>query len=394
MIRSATAGLLTAVLLAPQPAAAAAGAWKVKLRIPGQVLVSDLVAGSGGSAWLVGNRTDGRQASYFFDGRRWRSAPLPEGAHVAGLPGMPPSLAASSAGAWALSQADYRYEDEPGDDQADPCAADPAAGRRAAAGSGIEIKRPAKLLRWKNGRWVGARTFKDVAVQTIAARGEEVFAFGLTRAGKSVMLRFSGGRWRTARLPLHVWEARVTGRNVWVQGFGLKDGSQQVRRFDGVKWHDTRLGRALPADLQPTGNRPGRSTMVTSMAVSNGGRASVSGYITRDRLCPGDETEFAKAEPFLLRFKNGTWRKVPLKGMKGLQINEHVPDGRGGFYAVADTAFGHDGDVSAIMRGTSGGAWTREKLPQGRPIGTLTAIPGGGHWAVTLTGGSTLVLRR
>ena len=80
--------------------------------------------------------------------------------------------------------------------------------------------------------------------------------------------------------------------------------------------------------------------------------------------------------------------------MKGLQINEHVPDGRGGFYAVADTAFGHDGDVSAIMRGTSGGVWTREKLPQGRPIGTLTAIPGGGHWAVVLTGRSTLVLRR
>jgi len=396
MIRVATAGLLTTVLLAPQPAAATPGTWKVKRKIPGQILVSDLVAGPGGSAWLVGYPMDGgsRQVSLFFDGRKWHRAPLPKGTFVAG-PDMPPDLAASSAGTWALSQADYRYADEPGPGRAGPCAAARAVvERRAGAASGIEIKSPAKLLRWKNGRWTHAKTFKNVAAHTITTRGKEVFAFGTSKAGKEVMLRFSGGRRRTSELPFHVRDAQVAGRNVWVRGFAQKDGSNQVLRFDGAKWHDTRLGRVLPADSPPTANKPGRSTMVTSMAVSSGGRVSVSGFVIRDEFCPDNETEFAKAEPFLLHLKNGTWRKNPLKGMKGLQINEHVPDGRGGFYAMVDSAFGHGGDISTIMRGTPKGVWTRERLPKGHAIGTLTAIPGGGHWAVVLTGRSTLVLRK
>lgn len=401
MLRVAAAGVVSVVLLSPVPAEAAAGSWRVKAKIPGQVAFTELVAGSARSAWMVGYRVDpesnglgGKQVSSFFDGTKWRPAPMPKGAGVAGLPGMPPTLAASGAGAWALSPGEYESDEspEPGD-QVDPCAAGRAAAEPRAAG-GIKIKTPSKVLRWNHGKWTYAKTFKDVALHAIAVRGKEVFAFGVTKAEKNVMLRFDGRHWRKSEPPLHAWDVQTVGRDVWVQGFGEKDGTQQVWRFDGTKWFDTGLQRALPADYAPTKDKPGLSTLVTSMSSSGRGQVSVGGHVTRDGLCPGNETEFGKAEPFLLHFDGKTWRRDALKGMKGLQIDEQVPDGRGGLYATVSDALGFDGRTYTVMHGTPGGTWTRETLPKGLETHAISAIPGGGFWVGATGKRSSFILRK
>lgn len=344
--------LAAGVLLVPAAANAAPSAWKTvkTTNLRGDERILELAAGSPNAAWALGSRGYNKLTwiGYHWNGKKWRSTPLPKGldAPLDGPGGYTTlgggtTLSASSArNAWAL------------------------------AGNPSDT-RPIKILRWTGERWVIAKTVKNLALTTIAAVGsQQAMAFGTTRKGSPVVLKFDGRRWTTAKTPMSVSDTAVTRKHVWASGENARTGALEVRRYDGRRWTSSTIAGLLPKNVEPTQDRPGRIIGFSDISSSGPGQVTVSGRSMVTAPLSKDP-EPSKDEPFLLSGDGQKWKADPLKGW---DVRAHAADGRGGLYAIAMSP---DLFTQTILHRSKQGNWTRDRLPKSElTADALARVPG------------------
>ncbi|MDX6743443.1 hypothetical protein [Actinocorallia sp. A-T 12471] len=327
--RRAVVALAAAVaLLAPAGPAHAAPGWTTLLKDPSIGFVTALHAASARSLWafvtVEGTQpnTDVTQARHW-DGKKWRTYPLPVNGHVSSADSSSPS------DVWAYVS--------PVPDQPETGAA---------------------ILHWDGRSWtVSHRPRREQASEsliTALGKGRAVTTV-FTPKGTRVLTR-SGGRWtgRTASgLGLSpVWP--LSTRNMWALGDRLKgSGNEYVHHFDGAKWRR----RQPPKALLKMGEKeclriwPGlpRSECPTGWVSALVPHSAKNVLAVVRFMHPTELTT-------VLRWNGSRWVRVP--GHWPVTLYRTEADGKGGFWAVG-------GSDDKLVRHYRAGVMTRVAAPKG-----------------------------
>jgi hypothetical protein len=347
---SLTAVSLTTGALAGVPARAGASAtnWRIVATVhygPGGNAsgYSAVVALAKDDAWVFGGTNPGGTSSptaEIWNGRGWRSSPLP-----AGLTGFVAAADASSArNVWAV-----------GDGYA---------------------------LRWNGTKWLVAKTWSQTGQLTsvAAVNRNDVWVFGSSPFGGGASLgswHFNGRAWIRARgLANSIYRASAVARHdIWAITAGPRGGS--VVRYNGHAWTRVRSARSALANTQ----------LENVLAMS---RTSV--WVSGITPANGQNARL------VLAHWNGTrWSRF-VAHWDVEQPERFAPDGTGGIWIPVVT--GGLEPATWILHLSHGGRWSRTQVAAsgatGVGIGDLALIPGttslwGSGGLLTTTGGDATI---
>ncbi|MEO3781862.1 hypothetical protein ABGB12_00915 [Actinocorallia sp. B10E7] len=224
------------------------------------------------------------------------------------------------------------------------------------------------LLHWDGRRWSLVRHWDARIVSAVAATGKHgVWVFDSQRPRA---LRFDGRRWRKAKTPISIWGAKAHGKTIWAWGFDKNDRARVVR-FDGRRWKTVDPGALLPEQTR-------KSITLFDAPVIDGKDVWMVGYHISDW-----KDENSKENSFLLRYKNGKWRKEKTDPAVPIGF-EPVPDGRGGLWFLASEDTSDPDGVSEedlfLTHRTASGRWTERFLGhvvRGTPgVADMVRLPG------------------
>ncbi|MEO3788404.1 hypothetical protein ABGB12_34175 [Actinocorallia sp. B10E7] len=231
-------------------------------------------------------------------------------------------------------------------------AADASSGSNiwAVGGGSFDGQGSAYLLHWNGERWKLARRWKStfpLTISTTGRRGVWVFDSLQSRA-----LRFDGRRWHKVKTPVPVWDAAARGKTVWAWGLS-RHGKTEAVHFNGRRWRPAGPGALLPKQTEES------MTTFTEPVFAGENVWMVANHIAN---WTDDDP---KIESFLLRHKNGRWRKEKADPTSELG-HTPIPDGRGGLWLlVSEKISGWDGGLEydlVLTHRTATGRWSERFL--------------------------------
>jgi hypothetical protein len=278
---------------APPPAPAGSAGWRLVARFgrPGGFSEATSIAATGrDDAWaatqLCGKNCRPDLGVLRWDGRSWRSVPVPDlGRLPQNLP-FPAVAASSASNAWVF--------------------ANTRAGKSARSSA----------LHWTGRRWTVTRLPGSAVISGAAVLGPaDAWAFGTTGSGGALApydLHYSGRGWHRVRLPAVPYAASALGpRDIWALAVTTRTlhdlASRQVTvalHFDGRRWHTL----SLPAIRR----RPGAALIPGPIVAVGPGQAwfpvlvmSASGNLAAGRLLHRDGGRWQQARMPYKDFTNG-----------------------------------------------------------------------------------------
>ncbi|MCP2340443.1 hypothetical protein [Actinomadura rupiterrae] len=316
---------LTATLAAP--ASAEASSWTVSkgFKLGGYTSFSSMKVFSRTDVWAFGGH-DEKGVAFRWNGRSWRSVPLPKRAGGA----MEHVSATSPSNLWIGSN-------------------DPGHGPY--------------VMRWDGRRWTSRHDFPGVITGVTALGPRDLWVFGndLGQPGAGTW-HFDGRGWtKTKKMPFEVHHASaVSAKDVWAIGEG-KGGPNAVGHFDGRTWRKVSPGALLPP---ASSNSTTYTTDVLALSAKN---VWITAEIDRN----------ASRTQYLLHWNGAKWSRevVPSKGQPYQRVL--VPDGRGGLWFLLVHADAYS--RSTPLHRDAKSHWTTGRISGGSAIPQLrdaAVLPG------------------
>jgi hypothetical protein len=346
-LSTALALALGLVSLGPvQPARAAEPRpWQVvKVTDSDQYDPMQAVAASGTrNAWTFSAGVPGAGVvAQHWDGRAWRTVPVPDG-----LPGIVQAVSATSpANAWAVGDAD-------------------------------DASQGSFVLRWNGQRWVRAHTFPTGIVSDVTAvRPGQAWVFSGNRRDAGVgTWHFDGRRWTQFQLPFNLERGSALSRDdVWAIGNTPQDVFKLIAHYDGKTWTPVPAGDALPDDIIGGEGEPTQEVSLRDVVAVSAHEVWVVGYLRRD-----DGVNPPELLPVAARWDGSRWHKVDVPGRWSPQ--EAAADGRGGLWisGYGDALPEGGRNAPVLMHRSADGTWSSATIQVGDRTGYvdgLAAIPG------------------
>jgi hypothetical protein len=330
------------------PAEAIASSWRLAKTytssVTGGYAVTTAVAAFGGKdAWafsadLFDNDRLPRPTAHHWNGKAWRTVPLP-----AGLWGGIFSVHRSSpTNVWAVGGGDLHGNNGPG----------------------------GYALRWNGKKWSIAKKWKNGVHTVTAISPSNVWVYGGSGADQGVGNWHFNGRTWTKKQPLPglslIATSVVSKNNVWAAG------GDMVARYNGSRWTQVSVGKTLPPPIPYQPGKPYRTIAYGAVQAFSAGNVWVAGAIYN-----ADGKGEYTTTPFLLHRSGATWRCVPITADRRPQYLRSLhSDGRGGLWILGSDRRG----AEVVYRRASSGKWSATAAPtvKGRNahLAQISNIPG------------------
>lgn len=317
-VRAAAALAVAGALALPSAAAKAAPSWTSLLRDPSLLSIDTMHAAGDKSLWafteVEGPDNTRVTVARLWNGKRWRTVPLPANGYVVSADSSSPS------DVWAFVAP---FSDDATSDAA--------------------------ILHWDGRSWkVSYRPKKgETGESLITSLGKGRAVTSLFTGRGTRVLSYSGGKWRGRTADgLALTDLRpLSPRAFWAVGGRIKGDREHVYRYDGTKWRRQsppkallkmsekeclRLWPGLPRSECPTG----RLISVVPHTAKN-----VQAVVRFEHPTPITR---------LLRWDGSRWSRVGKNWREALTWAE--PDGKGGFWGLTSS----DGELLRYRAGRLG----------------------------------------
>ncbi|WP_157963840.1 hypothetical protein [Actinocorallia populi] len=327
--------LVTALAPVAPSHAAPASPFKVLKKVDGVASRIIMTGAKSGFAFFVGGEPQ-KPLAYRWNGRTWRSTPLPGGFDDA-LNLEVEAAASGPSNVWTLmSTHDGNYGEA-----------------------------RSRVVRWDGRRWSKARSFPGMLLEQIAVTGgKDVWVFGTdTRAKKDKAWHYDGRAWRAKTVPgpqaSHLMVRSGAGRIWAIDWFS----GRRLFRWTGTRWKAVKV--TLPG---------GASRWETTSLDVQGERVTV-GFSTKRSTEDGTPLS---GESRIVSGNGHRWRVEKPGPARPKVLQVAVPDGRGGMWALGSDPAGFN-EPDRLYHRTAKGRWKTRALPYGnlntRPD-DLTRLPG------------------